>query len=115
MSEETADYMRRELGICLIEGKGDNSTHYVDITHTPHKIVERIPQTTKQNKSQIRADGNDILILSDLPVPCSVRIGETTYEVDDGVLEWSTVLVGEYPITINSFPYLDWEAEVIAT
>ena len=107
--------MRRELGICLIEGEGEASTHYVDITQTPHKIVPRTPQRTAQSTLQIAADGNDSLILSDLPIPCSVRIGEATYEVDDGVLEWSTVLVGKYPITINSFPHLDWKAEVIAT
>ena len=115
MSEETADYMRRELNICLIEGEGDNSTHYVDITQTPPKIVPRTPQSTAQSTSQIAADGNDTLILSDLPLPCSVRIGESTYDVDDGVLEWSTVLAGRYPITVSSFPHVDWKGEVIAT
>ena len=68
-----------------------------------------------QNASEISGDGQDFLRLENLPKLCTVSIGTHVYEVDDGELEWSTSLAGEYLIIADSFPYLTWRSEVIVT
>ena len=115
MPEEIAQYMMRELGICLLEGNGDDTTHYVDIFQTPHKLMEKPIQKITQSATQISADGNDALILSNLPIPCRVIIGNHTYTIQDGLLEWSTLSKGTFSITVIAFPYRDWKGEIIAT
>lgn len=115
ISQEMADCMKNDFNACLLEGEGDNSTHYVDITKTPHEITLKHAQKTTQSSTQISADGEDTLILDNLPVPCNVSIGNETYTVNDGCLEWSTLLRGIYPICVSAFPYIDWKGEVKAT
>ena len=115
MTQEVADCMKRDFNVCLLEGAGDNSTHYVDITKTPHEIALKHAQKTTQSAMQIVADGEDTLILDNLPVPCKVSIGNETYAVNDGSLEWSTLLQGTYPIRVTAVYYVDWKGEVKAT
>lgn len=115
MSQELADCMKRDFNACLLEGEGDNSTHYVDITKTPPEITRKHAQKTTQSALQISADGEDTLILDNLPVPCNVSIGNETYTVNDGCLEWSTLLQGIYSIWVSAVHYVDWKGQVKAT
>lgn len=92
----------------------DFKTHYVDTCRVRPQVTRRPPQTVKLNKGKFVADGKDTLVLSGLPVPCAVQVGEHRYEVEDGELEWSTLMPGVYRIRVEEFPYLDWESEVTA-
>jgi len=59
------------------------------------------------NTDQILANRIDTITLALLPIPCTVTVANTVYEVDDGELEISFDTPGEYIITVSSFPYLD--------
>lgn len=96
-----------------VEGVYSAAEHYVDTKELRPAVRPRPKQETLQSKTSVVADGRDALVLSALPVPCVVQIGENRYEVDDGELEWSTLLPGAYYIRVEAFPYLDWESEVI--
>lgn len=97
-----------------VEGAYNAAECYVDMGGLSPAIRPRPQQETQQDKTSVVADVQDALVLSRLPVPCTVRIGGHEYEVDDGELEWSTLLPGTYPVRVEAFPYLDWESEVIA-
>jgi hypothetical protein len=97
-----------------ILGEGDSHTQYVDTTNALLTIRARPHMEAHPDKTTITADGEDTMTLSSLPISCTVTIGGTVYTVPDGVLEWSTLMPGEYPITISAFPYLDWEGKVTA-
>ena len=55
------------------------------------------------------------LIITGLPVPCSLTTYETTYEITDGEAELSYDLAGEYQVEVKAFPHLDWEVTVNAS
>lgn len=114
ISAETAQGAMRDCGAHLCEGDGDGLTHYVDVRASPPVVREKQPQQTRQDKTEIRADGEDFVTLSDLPIPCEVRIGEDLYQVDDGIMEWGTLRRGEYKIAVEAVPFLVWESEVRA-
>ena len=97
-----------------IEGVHEAAECYVDTKGLTPTIRPRPKQETQQDKASISADGQDALVLSGLPVPCMVLVGENRYEVEDGELEWSTLMPGTYYIHVEAFPYLDWDAEVTA-
>lgn len=47
--------------------------------------------------------------ISNLPIPCNVRVGGVGYDVDDGVFEFSSPLPGPYKCIISAVPYLTTE------
>ena len=110
---DIAEYMR-DNGEALVEGDGGDITHYVDISVTPLKIMLRPTQETRQDKTHITPDGEDVVTLSGLPVPCCVMVDENEYEVNDGLFEWGTRRAGEYALRVVAFPFLDWEGAVTA-
>lgn len=114
ISAESAKAAVEQFGEYLIEGDGESQTHYVDITVSPPILREKQQQQTQQDKKELHADGVELLILSDLPVPCIVTIGGERYDVDDGVLEWATLRRGKYAIRVSAVPFRDWESEVTA-
>lgn len=52
------------------------------------------------------------LIITDLPIPCSLTTYGETYEIPDGEVTLSYDLAGEYEVKVEAFPYLDWEVTV---
>ena len=70
-------------------------------------IKTRPTQQTTLSNTPAHANGIDAIVLQHLPIPCTVAVASTVYEVDDGTLEISFDTPGEYPITITSFPHLD--------
>lgn len=62
----------------------------------------------------LSADSIDSITISSLPIPCNVTIDDATYEVTDGSFEFSTPLIGEYVIKLESFPYESKEFLVTA-
>ena len=103
-----------ERGESIILGEGNDSVHYVNIKQSPPVICLRPQQETQCDRTELIADGKDVIVFSGLPVPCTVHIGEHRYKVEDGELEWGTLLPGTYRVRVEAFPYLDWETEVIA-
>lgn len=97
-----------------IEGRYDPDEYYVDLSSVPSRVEKRPEMPVSQNLDTIRADGNETLILSSLPEPCRTMIGAHKYDVEDGVLEWSTLMPGAYSVRIQAWPYLDWKGEVTA-
>lgn len=103
-----------ERGESIIHGEGNDAAHYVDLKQPQPVIRPRPHQSAAQDKAELVADGKDVVVFSGLPVPCTVHIGEHRYVVEDGELEWGTLLPGTYRVRVEAFPYLDWETEVIA-
>jgi len=90
-----------------------DSTHWVNESG----VLEDKPRMNVIfDKAEIAADGVDTAIASDIPVGAIVIISGAgsvnEMVVDDGILEITVDTVGEYQITIKSFPYLD-HTEVI--
>jgi hypothetical protein len=98
----------------FVLGEGDSKTQYIDTTKSPPVIRARPAMAIRQSKTTIIADGVDSMTLSGLPVPCDVTIGNSAYHVEDGELEWGTLMPRVYEIRVNAFPYLEWSTEVTA-
>lgn len=97
-----------------IPGAYDASAYFVDIGTDPPEIKERPPMETKQNKTEIKADGAELVKFSKLPKPCKVQVNNEEYQVEDGVFEWGTRLPGVYVVRVVAFPFIDWEGTVTA-
>ena len=78
-------------------------------------IQDRPIINTEPNKLTMIADGVDSVTISDLPIPCTVTINDTEYEVDDGEFEFTTDVADTYTITVASFPYITKSWEVTAS
>jgi len=113
VSEDIAEHMQAQ-GEALIEGDGNDLEHFIDVSISPPKIRERPKQTTRQDKTHIKADGEDMMTLSGLPIPCNISINGTAFDVKDGLLEMTTLLPGDYVIRAEAFPFVDWEGKVTA-
>lgn len=97
-----------------VTGEYSAMEYYVDVAASPPAAKERPPQSTRQDRKNIAADGSEIMTLSGLPVPCRVEVNGESYEVDDGIFEWGTRRAGEYALRVVAFPFLDWEGTVTA-
>lgn len=95
-------------------GYYDGRVYYIETAAMPHFAKYRPEQKTSLSRNTVDANGQDLIIFSNLPAPCAVNIGEHRYEVEDGVLEWGTLMPGTYRVRVEAFPYLDWETEVTA-
>ena len=114
MEPDGVEEITKKFGEHLAERNGNGVTHYVDVRASPPVLREKQPQQTRLDKGELKANGEDFITLSDLPIPCKVRIGEDLYQVNDGILEWGTLRRGDYHITVEAVPFLVWDAEVCA-
>jgi hypothetical protein len=96
----------------FILGTADYHINYIDLTSSPPAVALRPVMQIAQDKTTITADGADTMTLSGLPALCRVTVGPETYDVPDGVLEWSALMPATYSIKVELFPYLDWASEV---
>jgi hypothetical protein len=88
------------------------TTYYFDfVTET---FIARPEAPTEPNKLTIIANGDDLFILTGLPIPCTVTVDNNTYEIDDGEFGFPTTISGIYKVKVESFPYITKEWEVIA-
>jgi hypothetical protein len=99
----------------VIENSGaiDGRTHYFDLANT---VLPRPEITAEPNKLIISADGVDLFILENLPVPCTVTVDDTPFNVTDtnGEFGFPTTIQGNYMVKVEKFPYLPKEWEVRA-
>jgi hypothetical protein len=75
-------------------GQIDGSLYYYDLIDT---VLPRPDNPTTINGH----------ILSNLPIPSTIRIGSEEFLVEDGELEMAFDLPGTYTINVDSFPFQD--------
>lgn len=80
-----------------------DATHWID----GGAVAERPRMAISLNKSTMQADGEDELVMTGLPTPCTVLVQGMTLIVEDGSLEYSTTEAGEFIVEVRAFPYQD--------
>lgn len=65
--------------------------------------------TASWSALSVEADGTSEIVLSPLPIPCTVYLDGNVVVVEDGSLEFSTEAVGFYKVMINEPAYLQKE------
>ncbi|MBZ9653558.1 hypothetical protein [Phyllobacterium lublinensis] len=92
------------------------SPGYVEPTHEYHmvkdgKVVDR-PRISAGD-AEIKADGVDAYVVSDLPAGSVILLDGQEIALDDGTLEFTTTDAGTYVFEAG-FPFVDWRARVVA-
>ena len=82
----------------------DAATQYV----SEGEVVAREELTATWNAETVTADGSEI-VLSGLPIPCTVYVDGEAVIVDDGSLEFSADTAGEYNVRVDEAAYLEKE------
>ena len=100
-------------GESVLEEPANDATMFVD-TYDYFKVKPKPSIQAVPNKLTILSDSTDSVIISPLPIPTVVSVDRNSYEVLDGIFEFTTNLVGVYKIRAESFPYLSKEWEVTA-
>lgn len=77
-------------GELLFEGEAEAALHYVDVQTGERMDKARIVPMVSG------------LVLSGLPIPCSVCVEESAYEIDDGEVTLSFDLPGIYSVIITA-------------
>lgn len=103
--EQQEDFIDAELAV-------DSDIYYVLL---PTMVITTRPDMVAAlSSTNMLANGIDTVTSSNLPIPCTITIDDTTYTVDDGIFEFTTDLAGTYTIKAEAFPYLPKEWEVTA-
>ena len=80
-------------------------THYV----LDDEVTEKTELSATWSAETVAADGTAEIVLSTLPIPCTVYVDGAAVVVEDGSLEFSTEAIGEYKIRVNEAAYLEKE------
>ena len=108
------NYLQEDSNNEYLKGHYPSSKYYVDLsTKTPEEKPQIQPEF---DKARIKADGEDIIVITNLPtddlngnpIETEVRVSGTEYPINDGNLELSVDAPGEYTINIratNHKPY----------
>lgn len=108
------NYIFDDPNISTIKGNYDTLEWWIDRKNY-NWPTKRKNNTSIINKNTINANFIDSIVISNIPIPSNVTIGEELFEVLDGELVFTIGLPGVYQIQIDSFPYKDIAFEVIAT
>ena len=92
------------------EGNIASDTHYV----SEGVIAERTALSASWDSTTVVADGASEIVLSGLPVPCSVYIDGNAVLVEDGSLEFSADAPGDYNVRVDEVAHLEQEWTVSA-
>jgi len=95
----------------VIEGTANDVLQWVDngVVRDKEEVSAIISTLT------LEANGIDSINILGLPIPCTIKIDDNVYEVEDGEFEFTTDLPGIYKIKAESFLYLPKKWEVTAT
>lgn len=77
-------------------------------------VVPRPKMPVTVSRRVISANGEDVSVVSGLPVPCKVRIDDQLHDVDDGSVELVAKMPTTYRISVEHFPYLPWSVDIVA-
>lgn len=94
------------LGESALEGVADDTFHYIQ----GETITPKAELTCSINATQITRPAP--IIISGLPIPAVVRVGNQRYEVPDGTAEISVNLPGTYKIICKAMHCLPREFTV---
>lgn len=86
-----------------VEGIYDYRTHYIDLTDPEN------PTPTERPAQATTLTG---LVLSDLPVPCTIHIDGEAFPHDEPTVELDFPLPGAYAVRVEAFPHLDWTTSI---
>lgn len=107
---------KQKLNYLLCEGARppiDLYSHwYVDILDYTLRPRTDIPVSI--SKTVIKADNVDHTVLSNLPIPTTIRLNDEDYLVEDGIFEMSADVIGDYVLTISSWPHHDLTVTITA-
>ncbi|OCP21889.1 MULTISPECIES: hypothetical protein [unclassified Ensifer] len=101
--------LQKRQGEGLILGSADDVTQYVlddVITDRPAFSI---------SKTQIAADDVDEAVMHGLPDPVVVKIDDVEHEVAGGSISISSPMPATYRIEIDHWPYLPFNAEIVAS
>tara|TARA_A100001037_G_C14860273_1_gene504867 strand:- start:177 stop:575 length:399 start_codon:yes stop_codon:yes gene_type:complete len=88
----------------------DTTTKYV----LDGEVADRTELNATWDAETVAADGTAEIVLSGLPVPCTVYVDGNAVAVDDGSLEFSADVPGEYKVRVDEAAYLEQEWTVNA-
>lgn len=102
-------------GETIMVGYANDNIHYVDVTTSPHSIVDKTSNPSSSNKTSINASGSPLeeAVISNIPYLSQIIIrgptGRTSLVETEGdsQIEFSTQVVGIYNITIIHPEYLE--------
>ncbi len=102
-------------GEFVLEGIANDATQYVDATRT---IKDKLPLGGIPNKTSAIADGNDLVIIENLPNPTTASLRgpgvSQTVLVTDGALELTFTVPGEYRVQLSARHRLGQEVVINA-
>ena len=78
------------------------------------EVIPRPTITATIPSPILSANAIDSIEISTLPNPCTITVNSDTYEVTDGVFEFTVDTPGTYIIKATCFPYQPKEWEVTA-
>jgi len=95
----------------LILGKANESLHYFDFSGPSPVRRDKVPLPISINKMAVTI-GEEVVI-SGIPIGTRAEVDGDVAIINDGTLEMTFDTFGEYTITLELFPYLDWKGTII--
>jgi len=103
--------IQAQTGESVMEGIANDVTQYI----LDGIVIDKSAMSLSTDKIIITANGVDASITTGLPNPSDIYVNNMKQgTITDGVLEFTADTPGTYKIKIMSFPYFDYEFEVIA-
>ena len=102
---ETLQNMYPDRTFLQVPSGTNPETHYV----LDGEVTEKSELSATWSAETVAADGTAEIVLSTLPIPCTVYVDGAAVVVEDGSLEFSTEAIGEYKIRFNEAAYLEKE------
>jgi hypothetical protein len=88
------------------------ATHHYD--YGVGGLVPRPPMPCVLDKTIILADGVDEAVVSGVPDSAYCQVRDQMADAEDGTLEFSSEVEGEFAVSITKFPYLDFVVVITA-
>ena len=102
---ETLQNMYPDRTFLQVPSGTNPETHYV----LDGEVTKKSELSATWSAETVAADGTAEIVLSTLPIPCTVYVDGAAVVVEDGSLEFSTEAIGEYKIRVNEAAYLEKE------
>lgn len=94
--------IQSEAGENITEGSADDVIQYIDTSLGIPSIANKPALGASIDKTEIVANGTDLATITGLPDNTTVTVDNTTYEVTDGELEFSSDVPGTFEIVCTA-------------
>jgi len=106
VSGQTTADLEAIYGNNFIESANDGLINWENTWVDSGSLANRSELTATWDATTVVADGVTEIVLSGLPIPCSVVVdGDQTIVVEDGSLEFSADAIGTYAIVVDEVAY----------